>query len=84
MSSTLEAPTPCSAKTCSAARLAAGAGDLDTGPASLHAGSVDLATGLRDGLRSIPDPTEEQRTAVAQTLGNTWTAARVQPELVAP
>lgn len=55
----------------------AGAKSLDTGAASLHTGigrladgAHDLDRGLRDGLKSIPDPSPEQRKAVAQTLGN--------------
>lgn len=51
-------------------RLASGADELDTGLAKLAKGAEELRDGLRDGLRSIPDPSEEARTAVAQTLGN--------------
>ena len=54
-----------------------GAQKLDTGAASLHTGIGKLATGAHDldsglekGLKSIPDPSPEQRKAVAQTLGN--------------
>jgi len=53
-----------------ATALASGAHTLDGGLGELGTGAHQLADGLRDGLRSIPDPSAEQRRAVAQTLGN--------------
>lgn len=53
-----------------AAALHSGAGELTTGLRTLDSGAHDLADGLRQGLRSIPDPSADARTAVAQTLGN--------------
>lgn len=53
-----------------ATRLAAGAQDLGKGLDRLGTGASDLEKGLQQGLRSIPDPSAQARTAVAQTLGN--------------
>ncbi len=53
-----------------AERLDEGAGDLAAGLDRLSSGAKDLQDGLAQGLRSIPDPSVEARTAVAQTLGN--------------
>ena len=53
-----------------ATALQRGADHLATGLDRLEAGAVKLREGLREGLRSIPDPSESARKAVAQTLGN--------------
>ena len=53
-----------------ATRLADGAADLADGVDRLHDGSVDLAAGLRDGRDAVPNLTDAERAAVAQTLGN--------------
>lgn len=49
--------------------LAKGAGDLDSGLAQLDTGAAKLSTSLADGAKQVPNPTEDQRKAVAQTLG---------------
>ncbi len=51
-------------------RLAAGAHTLDDGLGELATGAATLRDGLASGLKAIPDPTDAQRKAVAQTLGN--------------
>ena len=53
-----------------ATQLAAGAAKLDSGLGDLATGAAKLRDGLSAGLRSIPDPSADQRKAVAQTLGN--------------
>ncbi|GAB3444804.1 YhgE/Pip domain-containing protein [Phycicoccus ginsengisoli] len=53
-----------------ATKLDSGAGDLATALDRLQQGATKLRDGLREGLRSIPDPSPEARKAVAQTLGN--------------
>jgi putative membrane protein len=53
-----------------AEQLARGAHELDTGLGKLSPGATQLSEGLASGLKRIPDPSEAQRTAVAQTLGN--------------
>jgi putative membrane protein len=53
-----------------AVALQSGASDLGSGLGSLESGAGQLRDGLREGLRSIPDPSADARKAVAQTLGN--------------
>lgn len=50
-------------------QLATGAGTLDDGLAKLDTGAAKLGTSLADGAKKIPNPTAEQRKAVAQTIG---------------
>lgn len=49
--------------------LATGAAALDDGLAKLDTGAAKLSTSLADGATKVPNPTEAQRKAVAQTLG---------------
>ncbi len=49
--------------------LAKGAGSLDDGLAKLDSGAAKLSTSLADGAKQIPNPTADQRKAVAQTIG---------------
>ncbi|GAB3070109.1 YhgE/Pip family protein [Pedococcus soli] len=51
-------------------RLDSGAHQLADGVDRLSDGATQLHDGLAKGLRSIPDPSADQRKAVAQTLGN--------------
>ncbi len=51
-------------------RLASGAHDLDDGLGTLAGGANRLSDGLTEGAAAIPDPTAEQRTAMAQTIGS--------------
>ncbi|QIM22580.1 YhgE/Pip domain-containing protein [Phycicoccus sp. HDW14] len=51
-------------------RLASGAHDLDDGLGDLSAGATKLSDGLAKGADSIPDPSPEQRRAMAQTIGS--------------
>ncbi len=51
-------------------RLAAGAHDLDSGLGDLSSGATTLADGLADGADSIPDPSADQRRAMAETIGS--------------
>lgn len=53
-----------------ARRLSAGAHELDDGLGRLSSGADRLADGLESGVRSIPNPSADQRKAVAETLGN--------------
>jgi putative membrane protein len=53
-----------------ATRLQAGATDLDTGLGTLASGAEDLATSLTDGVGSIPDVSDSERTRIAQTIGD--------------
>jgi putative membrane protein len=53
-----------------ATHLADGAHRLDGGLGDLRSGADDLATGLAKGADGIPDPTAEQRSAMAQTIGS--------------
>ncbi|WP_374970009.1 YhgE/Pip family protein [Terrabacter sp. BE26] len=50
--------------------LARGAGSLATGLDTLTQGVGDLHTGLVKGRDSVPDPSDAQRKAMAQTIGN--------------
>jgi putative membrane protein len=50
--------------------LQSGATELATGLDTLESGAGRLRDGLREGLQSIPDPSDDARKAVAQTLGN--------------
>ncbi|GAA2035448.1 YhgE/Pip domain-containing protein [Terrabacter terrae] len=50
--------------------LAKGAGSLATGLDTLTTGAGDLHTGLVRGRDSVPDPSDAQRKAMAQTIGN--------------
>ncbi|HSU74229.1 MAG TPA: YhgE/Pip domain-containing protein [Terrabacter sp.] len=50
--------------------LAKGAGSLATGLDTLTKGAGDLHTGLVKGRNSVPDPSDAQRKAMAQTIGN--------------
>ncbi len=58
-------------------QLADGAAKLDTATGQLSDGATQLQDGLASGLTQIPDPSPEQRTAVAQTLGSPVTVANV-------
>jgi putative membrane protein len=51
-------------------RLWSGADGLADGLDQVSDGATTLHDGLAKGLKSIPDPSAEQRRAVAQTLGN--------------
>lgn len=51
-------------------RLATGAHDLDDGLGDLSSGATKLADGLAKGVDDIPDPSAEQRKAMAQTIGS--------------
>ena len=53
-----------------ATKLDAGARQLGAGLDELGAGATKLHDGLATGLRSIPNPSEASRKAVAQTIGN--------------
>lgn len=53
-----------------ASRLGTGANKLADGLDQLSTGAASLRDGLAKGLKSIPDPSADQRKAVAQTLGN--------------
>ncbi|MEW1954081.1 YhgE/Pip domain-containing protein [Terrabacter sp. NPDC080008] len=50
--------------------LAKGASSLVSGLDSLTKGAGDLHTGLVKGRDSVPDPSDAQRKAMAQTIGN--------------
>lgn len=50
--------------------LATGAGSLATGLDTLTKGVGDLHSGLVKGRDSVPDPSDAQRKAMAQTIGN--------------
>ncbi|KGN37846.1 YhgE/Pip family protein [Knoellia subterranea] len=50
--------------------LAQGAKDLDAGLAKLDSGAAQLSSSLAEGAKGIPNPTDAQRTAVAQTIGS--------------
>ena len=52
-----------------AATLATGAGQLKSGLDELTTGATTLKSELAKGRDSVPNPTEAQRAAVAQTLG---------------
>ena len=51
-------------------RLAAGASSLSSGLGTLTTGATDLHGGLVRGRDSVPDPSDAQRKAMAQTIGN--------------
>jgi len=53
-----------------ATKLGAGADRLKAGLERLSTGATTLHTGLASGLKSIPNPSEAGRRAVAQTIGN--------------
>ncbi|RNM12503.1 YhgE/Pip family protein [Nocardioides pocheonensis] len=53
-----------------AGRLQAGAAELDSGLGQLAAGSGTLAQKLSDGVASIPDVTDNQRSRIARTIGD--------------
>lgn len=53
-----------------AGRLATGARDLDTGLDQLTTGSDALATRLTEGVAAIPAVTDNERSRIAQTLGD--------------
>jgi len=53
-----------------AEQLQAGAARLQSGLDQLGAGADRLHDGLAQGLRSIPDPSDANRKAIAQTIGN--------------
>jgi len=59
-----------------ATRLASGAHDLDDGLGTLADGANELSDGLAKGAASIPDPSAEQRKAMAQTIGSPVTVDR--------
>ena len=50
-------------------QLSAGASALDSGLAKLDTGATKLGTSLADGATKVPNPTADQRKAVAQTIG---------------
>ncbi|EWT02231.1 ABC transporter [Intrasporangium oryzae NRRL B-24470] len=50
--------------------LSAGAGRLAGGLDALKSGSADLQEALAKGRDSVPDPSDAQRKAMAQTIGN--------------
>ena len=50
--------------------LAQGAGSLTSGLDSLTKGTADLHAALAKGRDAVPDPSEAQRKAMAQTIGN--------------
>ncbi|WP_353951610.1 YhgE/Pip domain-containing protein [Knoellia sp. S7-12] len=50
-------------------KLAVGAVTLDDGLAKLDTGAAKLSTSLAKGVKQIPNPTADQRKAVAQTIG---------------
>ncbi|NUS41061.1 MAG: ABC transporter permease, partial [Terrabacter sp.] len=50
--------------------LVKGAGSLASGLDSLTKGATDLHAGLVKGRDAVPDPTDAQRKAMAQTIGN--------------
>ncbi|HZY00810.1 MAG TPA: YhgE/Pip family protein [Dermatophilaceae bacterium] len=51
-------------------KLDTGAGQLKAGLGSLSTGASTLHTGLATGRRSIPNPSDAGRKAMAQTIGN--------------
>jgi putative membrane protein len=53
-----------------ATRLQAGAVELDTGLGKLASGAGDLATSLTEGVGSIPDVSDSERTRIAHTIGD--------------
>jgi putative membrane protein len=53
-----------------ATRLHTGTGQLKAGLGSLNTGATTLQAGLATGLRTIPNPSEAGRKAMAQTIGN--------------
>lgn len=53
-----------------AGRLQAGAAQLDSGIGQLATGSGTLARKLSDGVASIPDVTDNQRSRIARTIGD--------------
>jgi putative membrane protein len=50
--------------------LASGAASLASGLDTLTRGATDLHAGLVEGRDSVPDPSEAQRRAMAETIGN--------------
>jgi putative membrane protein len=53
-----------------AGRLQSGATELDSGLGRLADGSATLAQKLSDGVSSIPDVTDNQRSRIARTIGD--------------
>ena len=51
------------------AELASGIAKLDDGARQLKAGSAELATKLAEGAKQVPDWTNQQKDAVADTIG---------------
>ncbi|MGY2876875.1 putative membrane protein [Marmoricola sp. URHA0025 HA25] len=56
--------------TAGATRVHDGAADLDSGVGKLATGSSTLAQSLADGVASIPDVTDTQRSRIARTIGD--------------
>ncbi len=50
-------------------QLLTGVNSLATGVGQLKTGATQLNTGLQNGVKQIPNPTADQRKAVAETLG---------------
>ncbi|MGG5257872.1 YhgE/Pip family protein [Phycicoccus avicenniae] len=57
-------------------QLASGAHDLDDGLGELSTGATKLSDGLAKGADSIPDPSEAQRRAMAETIGSPVAVSR--------
>ncbi|MBD3784319.1 MAG: ABC transporter permease, partial [Micrococcales bacterium] len=57
-------------------QLASGAHDLDSGLGTLSTGATKLSDGLAKGADSIPDPSEAQRKAMAETIGSPVAVSR--------
>ena len=51
------------------AKLDDGAGQLASGTGQLKSGSAELATKLADGAKQVPDWTNQQKAAIADTIG---------------
>ncbi len=51
------------------AQLASGIAKLDDGAQQLKSGSAELATKLSDGAKQVPNWTQQQKDAVADTIG---------------
>jgi putative membrane protein len=51
------------------AKLDDGAGQLTSGTGQLKTGSAELATKLADGAKQVPDWTNQQKNAIADTIG---------------
>lgn len=51
------------------AKLDDGAGQLKTGTTQLRGGSSELATKLAEGAKQVPDWSNQQKTAIADTIG---------------